>query len=204
MRQLFLYEEVNLGNWKGGVNMGKYEDRLMDIIKNDSYIMSILEAVEKLKLNDAWVSAGLIRNKVWDVLHNHNNPINDIDVVYFDSADTSWETEKSLEQKLEALLPNQPWSVKNQARMHLKNGFAPYSFTYDGVAHFTEIPTAIAVRLRQNELEVMAPYGLEDLFNMIVRPTPFFRKGTDFHAIYIKRMQEKEWDKTWKDLLINL
>ncbi|KOS68808.1 hypothetical protein AEA09_09825 [Lysinibacillus contaminans] len=184
--------------------MSKYEDQLIDIIKNDSYIMSILEAVEKLNLNDAWVSAGLIRNKVWDVLHNSNTPINDIDVIYFDSTDTSWETEKKLEQKLESLLPNQPWSVKNQARMHLKNGLAPYTSSYDGVAHFTEIPTAIAVRLRKNELEVMAPYGLEDLFNKIVQPTPYFQKDSKLHVIYIKRMQEKEWHKTWGDLSIEL
>ncbi|MFJ7736448.1 nucleotidyltransferase family protein [Lysinibacillus sp. NPDC097287] len=182
--------------------MSNYEDQLIDIIKNDSSIMSILEAVEELNLSDAWVSAGLIRNKVWDVLHNINTPINDIDVIYFDSTDTSWDIEKSFEQKLEALLPNQPWSVKNQARMHMKNSFAPYTSSYDGVAHFTEIPTAIAVRLQKSELEVMAPYGLEDLFNKIVRPTPYFQKGSELQAIYIKRMQEKEWDKTWKDLSI--
>lgn len=164
--------------------------------------MSILRAVEALKLNDGWVSAGLIRNKVWDVLHHRNTPINDIDVIYFDRADVSWETEKSLEQKLETYLPNQPWSVKNQARMHLKNGFAPYTSSYDGVAHFTEIPTAIAVRLQNNELQVMAPYGLEDLFNKIVQPTPYFQKGSEFHFIYSKRMQEKAWNKTWKDLSI--
>ncbi|MFJ7953478.1 nucleotidyltransferase family protein [Lysinibacillus sp. NPDC096418] len=182
--------------------MRKFEVQLMDIIKKDNYILSILEAVGKLNLNDAWVSAGLIRNKVWDVLHNCKTPINDIDVIYFDSTNTSWEAEKSLEQKLEALLPNQPWSVKNQARMHLKNGFPPYTSSYEGVAHFTEIPTAIAVRLQNNGLEVMAPYGLEDLFNKIVRPAPYFQKGNEFHLIYCKRMQEKAWDKTWEGLSI--
>ena len=184
--------------------MSKYEDQLISIIKNDHYIMSILEAVEELNLNDAWVSAGLIRNKVWDVLHNTKTPINDIDVIYFDSTDTSWENEKSIEQKLEVLLPNQPWSVKNQARMHLKNGLAPYTSSYDGVAHFTEIPTAIAVRLQQNELEVMAPYGVGDLFNKIVQPTPYFQKGSKLYTIYVSRMQEKQWDKIWGNLLIEL
>ena len=187
-----------------GVTMSNNENQLLDIIKNDYTIMSILVAVERLNLNDAWVSAGLIRNKVWDVLHNVNTPINDIDVIYFDSTDTSWEKEKSIEQQLEALLPNQPWSVKNQARMHLKNGFAPYSSSYDGVAHFTEIPTAIAVKLRNNELEVLAPYGLEDLFNKTVRPSPYFQKGSEFHSIYRERMKEKEWGKTWEGLSIEL
>lgn len=78
--------------------MTNYETQLINIIKNDEYIISILKSVEKLNLNDAWVAAGLIRNKVWDVLHNINTPINDIDVIYFDNIDTSWETEKDLEK----------------------------------------------------------------------------------------------------------
>lgn len=53
---------------------------------------------------------------------------------------------KRFRKKLEILIPNQPWSVKNQARMHLKNGFDSYNSSFDGVAHFTEIPTVIAVK----------------------------------------------------------
>ncbi|WP_026089318.1 nucleotidyltransferase family protein [Bacillus massilioanorexius] len=184
------------------MNVTNYESRLKEIIKNDDYIMSLLKAVEKLNVNDAWISAGLIRNKVWDVLHNIHTPINDIDVIYFDSMDTTWETEKELEKKLEIIVPNQPWSVKNQARMHLKNGFEPFNSSYDGVAHFTEIPTAIAVKMCNCELKIMAPYGLEDLFNKIVKPTPYYQKSSKLRSIYSKRMQEKKWDTIWIDLSI--
>lgn len=182
--------------------MIKYENQLIEIIKTDDYIISLLKAVEKLNLNDAWISAGLIKNKVWDVLHNINTPINDIDVVYFDRSDTTWETEKELEKKLENIVPNQPWSVKNQARMHLKNGFEPYNSTFDGVAHFTEIPTAIAVKICNSELEIMAPYGLEDLFKKIVRPTPYYQNDNKLHSVYIERMREKKWGTIWTDLFI--
>ena len=118
--------------------MTNYERQLIEMIKQDTYLVSILETVEKLKVNDTWVCAGLIRNKVWDSLHNSTTPINDIDVIYYDTSDISWEIEKQLETELEFLLPNQPWSVKNQARMHLKSGFDPFTSTYDGVAHFPE------------------------------------------------------------------
>lgn len=184
--------------------MTNYETQLIDIIKNDDNIISILKTVEKLKLNDAWVAAGLIRNKVWDVLHNINTPINDIDVIYFDSTDTSWETEKDIEKKLEILMPNLPWSVKNQARMHLKNGFDSYTCSFDGVAHFTEIPTAIAVKMCNSELEIMAPYGLEDLFEKIVKPTPYYQNNSKLHSIYIERMQEKKWDDIWIELYVEV
>ena len=92
--------------------MTTYEKQLIEIIEHDSYLLSVLKAVEKLNLTDGWVCAGLIRNKVWDKLHNTTTPINDIDVIYFDTSDISWEIEKELEKKLSYLLPNQPWTVK--------------------------------------------------------------------------------------------
>ena len=178
--------------------MANYETQLIELLENDDYIMSILQTVEKLNVNDAWVCAGLIRNKVWDALHSISTPVNDIDVIYFDSTDTSSETEKQLEYLLEMLMPNQPWSVKNQARMHFKNGFDPYTSSYDGVAHFPETPTAIAVKSRRGALQIMAPYGLEDLFEKVVKPTPYFQ--SKFRSIYMERMREKKWDEIWSDL----
>lgn len=182
--------------------MTNYEKQLIEIIKQDTYIVSILETVEKLKVNDAWVCAGLIRNKVWDSLHNTITPINDIDVIYFDTADISWEMEKQLEAELKVLFPNQPWSVKNQARMHLKSGFDPFTSSSAGVAHFPETPTAVAVRLCNNDFEIMAPYGIKDLFEMKVKPTPFYQKNSEFHSIYVERLKDKEWDKIWRNLSI--
>ena len=183
-------------------NVANYENQLIELIEDDDYIMSVLQTVEKLNVNDAWVCAGLIRNKVWDALHSISTPINDIDVIYFDSTDTSTETEKQLENQLEMLMPNQPWSVKNQARMHFKSGFDPYSSSYDGVAHFPETPTAIAVKLHKGALQIMAPYGLEDLFEKVVKPTPYFQ--SEFRSIYMERIREKKWDEIWSDLDILL
>lgn len=184
--------------------MGNYEKQLIEIIKRDVHIMSILTAMEKLKLDDAWVCAGLIRNKVWDVLHNITTSINDIDVIYFDVSDTSCKKEKQIEKELDDLFPNQPWSVKNQARMHIKSGFNHYTSSYDGVAHFPETPTAVAIRLHNQELEIMAPYGLQDLFEMKVKPTPLYKKNSEFYAVYEERIQIKKWDEVWTSLSIEL
>ena len=183
-------------------NKMNYETELKKIIKEDEHIMSILEAVGRLPLPDAWVSAGLIRNKLWDVMHGIETPIHDKDVIYYDSGDFSLATEKALEHALAALLTNEPWSVKNQARMHLKNGFPPFASSYDGVAHFTETPTAVAVRLYKGELEIMAPYGLADLFEKKVRPTPYFHHDGSCWPVYSKRMEEKRWDQIWTGLSI--
>ena len=180
----------------------KLESQLKNLIKSDDVLVTILKTVEQLQLNDCWVAAGAIRNKVWDTLHNMQTDINDIDVIYFDETNISTLTEKALEARLQNLMPNQPWSVKNQARMHIKNNVPPYVSSFDGVAHFPETPTAIAVRIVNNQLEIMAPYGLHDLFEGIVRPTPLYQKGSKLHPIYLERMQHKKWDTIWRKLLI--
>lgn len=182
--------------------MVDYENKLKSIIENDIYMMSILKAVEKLNLEDAWVCAGFIRNKVWDILHNITTPLNDIDVIYFDTTDTSSEKEKQLEKELELLLPDQPWSVKNQARMHLISGFKPFTSSYDGVAHFPETPTATAVRMCDQNIEIMTPYGLQDLFEMRVTPTSIFQGDNELHSTFVERIKKKKWNEIWENLSI--
>ncbi len=182
--------------------MVNYENQLKRIVENDVYMVSILKTVEKLKLEDAWVCAGFIRNKVWDVLHNIKTPLNDIDVIYFDNTDTSLEKEKQLEKELENLFPNQPWSVKNQARMHLISGFKPFTSSDDGVAHFPETSTAIAVRMCNQDIEIMAPYGLQDLFEMRVKPTPFFQENNELYSTFVERIKRKKWNEIWGSLSI--
>lgn len=80
--------------------MTNYEKQLIELIKHDTHIMAILKAVEKLNLNDAWVSAGLIQNKFWDTLHHITTPFNDIDVIYFNTSDTSLEKRKAIGSKI--------------------------------------------------------------------------------------------------------
>lgn len=178
------------------------EEKLIELIRIDEFLMAILQAVESLDLHDSWVCAGLIRGKVWDSLNACRTPVADIDVIYFDSSDLTIETEKQLEHQLQNLLPGLPWSVKNQARMHEKNGLSPFRSSYDGVAHFPETPTAVAVKTEKNKLLVMAPYGLEDVFHQIVRPTPMYEAHKPLHIIYQKRMSEKQWNKTWPAITI--
>lgn len=179
-----------------------YEQKLKEIVVNDDRFLSLLKAVEKLHLPDAWICAGCLRNKVWDVLDSISTPINDIDVIYFDEVNNSITSEKKLESQLRAILPDEPWSVKNQARMHEKNGSMPYRSSFDGVANFPETVTAVAIRISNNELEVMAPYGLQDLFSKSVRPSPHFDETSDLHSIYLERVSQKKWDEIWNRVIV--
>jgi hypothetical protein len=165
---------------------------------------ALLLHVESLGLPDAWIGAGFIRNSVWDVLHEH--PINmarlaDVDVLFFDPDGTGKEREAEIERRLRTLAPGIPWSVKNQARMHLRNGDTPYRDTADAVAHWAETATAVAARSVGGKVEVMAPYGVDDLLNLIVRPTPVFGHKMN---VYRERVTGKSWPSRWPMLTMRM
>ena len=123
----------------------------------------------------AWcIGAGALRNLVWDHLHGIHPPREpaDIDVLYYDDADLAKNTEQALEERLSALEPA-PWQIRNQARMHLRNGDRPYASVEDAMRHWLETPTCVALALGHDDrFRVIAPFGLEDLFAMRIRPTP--------------------------------
>ncbi|MCC2653069.1 MAG: hypothetical protein K0Q60_3235, partial [Microvirga sp.] len=64
-------------------------------------------------------------------------------------------------------------------------------------AHWAETPTAIAARTIEGRVEVMAPYGVDDLLNLIVRPTPVFGHKMD---AYRERIMAKDWPARWPKL----
>ncbi len=89
-------------------------------------------------------------------------------------------------------LPDYDWSVKNQARMHVRNGDAPYRDVATAMRAWPETATAVAVRLGADDrLEVNAPYGLDDLFALVVRPTPGF--AVRKRAVFDARVAGKCW-----------
>lgn len=184
--------------------MSMRERDIVALISNDAWMMHVLRLARSLELPDWCVCAGFVRTKVWDYLHGFDSPtpLSDVDVVYFDPRQTSETIEKEYEQILAERDPDIPWSVKNQARMHTKNGHAPYVSTSDALAKFPEVCTAIGVYLdADDQVKLVAPYGISDLVNLIVRPTPFFASA-DKRKVYEQRMDSKKWQKTWHRLTI--
>jgi hypothetical protein len=106
-----------------------------------------------------------------------------------------------LERRLRQLAPEVHWSVKNQARMHLRNGDAPYRDTFDAIAHCLETATAIAARTVKGQVEVIAPFGVGDLLSLVVRPTPAFAHKM---TIYHERLSDKNGPDFWPRLTMIL
>ncbi|UFQ96450.1 nucleotidyltransferase family protein [Pseudomonas wenzhouensis] len=177
--------------------------QLQILIASDPQRLRILQQVRELDLPDCWVAAGFVRSAVWDHLHQRTpSPLpEDIDVIWFDRSQTAPARDAELETILRHRDESLQWSVKNQARMHLRNGDAPYASATEAMRHWPETATAVAVRLdEQDRLEVAAPLGLEDLFGLIVRPAGRFQNEKS--QIYQQRLHDKNWLATWPKLQV--
>lgn len=180
--------------------MLKTEQNICKLINEDEKMMGALRAVRSLNLPDWWICAGFVRSKIWDTLHDfrERTTIPDVDVIYFDPDNTEEITEKTYEDVLKRRLPGIPWSVKNEARMHLANHLPPYSSSVDAISKFPETATALGVKLDEKDNVILtAPCGIEDVINLEVRPTTFFTESKERAAIYEERIRKKKWESIW-------
>ena len=178
---------------------------LKKIIKKNKILMEILTVLEKLDIDDCFVAAGAINQTVFNYLHGYeiDKNINDYDIVYFDP-DSSYEKVDIVIKKIEnALLHlNVKIDIKNQARVHLWYGkkfgheIQANKSVYDAINKWGTTVTCIGVRLKNNKLIVYAPFGLNDLFKMIIRPNKenYIKRDYDENA--------KRWKNNWPKLTI--
>ncbi|EWG13054.1 nucleotidyltransferase family protein [Cytobacillus firmus] len=178
----------------------KTEEDIVKLVTQDKWMMDILSAAKSLNLPDWWVCAGFVRAKVWDTLHGFRNRTHlpDVDVVYFNKSDLREETEKELESKLKSLLPQVPWSVKNEARMHLLNDLPPYTSSVDAISKFPETATALGLKLDDKcNVILTAPWGIEDLLSFKINPTPLFAEDSMLFEVFLQRVEKKNWKSIW-------
>jgi len=177
----------------------QHEKELIDLLLTHPFLMRDLKLVQSLGLPDVCIAAGYVRNFVWDHFHGRSKltPLNDIDVLYYDAADLREETEKSYEEQLTKRQPGFNWSVKNQARMHQRNDEQPYRSVDDAMKRWPETATAVGVALDDDDkIRIIAPHGLEDLFSLRIRRSPFF----DDADYYRSRVKSKNWLNLWPRL----
>ncbi|QJC53952.1 nucleotidyltransferase family protein [Paenibacillus albicereus] len=170
--------------------------RLLDLAAAEPELMADLGHVREHGPPGAWLAAGYIRNLVWDRLHGRaeRTPLDDADVVYHDPRCTDEAAEKPWEQALAGARPGLRWSVKNQARMHHKNGDEPFRGVADAMSRWPETATAVGLRLTQDgRLEAIAPHGLSDLLAMRLRPSPLQRD----ESLFGRRVAAKGWLERW-------
>ncbi|WP_428242760.1 nucleotidyltransferase family protein [Gynuella sp.] len=172
---------------------------LIQCLRADTQRMQALQQAALLSLPDWCIAAGFVRNLAWDYCHHKTvaTPLNDLDLIYFDPKDTSRERDRDYERQLQQMT-GLPWSVKNQARMHLRNGDPPYHSCTDAMTYWVECETAVVARLSGDEVEIVAPFGVEALFQKTItlnakRPKP---------DAFQQRIEQKNWLRNWPELVV--
>jgi hypothetical protein len=173
--------------------MDDVESRLIAIVRAQPELMQVLTTVRALNLPDWRVFSGAVYQAVW----NHQTGrtvgygIKDYDLGYFDP-DTSYDAEDAVIRRVATAFEpplRDLVEVRNQARVHLwfhdrfGEPYEPLSGTDEALSRFVAPAFAVGIRLEaDNRITVAAPFGLDDLFAMTLRPNP-------------NRPRAKGWDK---------
>jgi len=185
------------------------QTRLVEIANGNPRFISMLRAVRRLGLESWCIGAGAVRNLVWDAIHGREDqsPLGDVDVAYFDGVDLSSTRDAQLQAQLTAFMPSTPWEVTNQASVHhwfeSYFGYAvpPLCSLEEAVASWPEYATAVGLRLHEDDtMQVIAPYGLDDLFGCIIRRNPA-RVSVE---TYRNRIEQKDYPARWPRVAIVL
>jgi hypothetical protein len=185
------------------------EQRLAALARTTPWFMQALAAVRSLGLASWCIGAGAVRAMVWDSLHGKDtaSALPDVDVAYFDAGDFAPARDRVLQARLAALAPGVPWDVTNQAGVHLwfdayfGTAVEPLACLEDGVASWPEFATAVGLWLDpQDGIGVIAPHGLEDLFDCVVRHNPARASVANFRD----RLAHKRYQDRWPRVRIIL
>lgn len=156
-----------------------------------------VDALQALALagpRGAWIGAGFVRNAVWDALSGVTPDVAglaDLDVVHLDAASP----DSMFEAALRAVRPRLRWSVTNQVGMAAWHDHAPYPDLAAAMRRWPETATAVAAQLRAGRIEILAPHGVADLLDLVLRTPP----GGSRDAM-LARVAAKGWHARWPGL----
>lgn len=151
----------------------EHENELIEILKQNRFLMNILDDVSTLDLPNWYLAAGGIFQNVWNALDGKpaGYGLHDIDLVFFDAEHVDQKFDETLEKKLAAKFQLE-FDVHNEAGMHLKNGRSqPYESCEDAIANWIATAHCVGITGTSSAIKVYAPYGLADIFSKTVRPT---------------------------------
>lgn len=181
-------------------------EQLEEILLQNNDIRKILRRVSELGMPNWYLGAGGVAQTVWNVLHDYepSHGIKDYDLVYYNAADISYEGEDVFIQKGAQLFKDlcAPVEIRNQARVHLwyekRFGYpvSPFRSVEEAIGTWPTTVTCVGIKSEDGRLAVHAPYGLDDLFALIVRPN----KVRVSRHVYEDKV--RRWKSLWPKLTI--
>ncbi len=182
-------------------------EQLIEALRTNRSIQLVLERTEKLRIPNWYLGSGSIAQTVWNVEHGFDpeHGIRDYDLLYYDARDLSYEAEDVVIQKGKELFEDIaiPVEIRNEARVHLwfEEHFGypiePYISIENAIGTFPTTATSVGITKKPGgTIEVYAPFGLDDIFNMVVRPNKI--QSTE------KRYRDKVggWAAIWPKLTV--
>ncbi len=177
------------------------------MVRDEPVLMEVLKGIRAEVLPEGMLVAGALYHMAWNRLAGRPGlvTVNDLDVFFFDDADLSYEAEDVAIQRLAARFAHLPIpvQVRNQARVHLwfegKFGapFTPLQSAEEMLGRYAARAYAVGARLEpDDQITIMAPFGLDDLFSFRVVPN---------HALENRPLHEKkgvQLKATWPQLRV--
>lgn len=160
------------------------EARLEAVVRMTPSLMHVLTTARGLDLPDWLVFSGAVYQPVLNHLTGRDPDygIKDYDLGYFDGSDISYAAEDLVIGRAAAAFETpfrEMVEVRNQARVHVwfegkfGEAYEPLTSSAEALSRFTSTVFAVGVRLEADDrLTIHAPFGLEDLFAMRLRPNP--------------------------------
>ena len=163
-----------------------------------------LDRLPALELPDWYLGAGTVCGTVWNDAHGFapDHGIKDLDVVYFGPAGDR-NAELAVEAQVRDVLADLGIAVDvtNEAIVHTwyedRFGMAldpPYRSTCDAISTWPTTATSVGVRHRDEP--ICAPFGLDDVFGLIVRPNVTLVTRDVYEA------KAARWSATWPRLTV--
>lgn len=171
--------------------------RLEAIVRADPDLMTVLEGVRAEGLNDWLIFSGAVYQSVWNHLTGRppGHGVKDFDVGYFDD-DYSWDAEDAVIRRVAARFDEPLKSrveVRNQRRVSewfpqkFGQDWPPVAETAEALERFVAPAFAVGIRLEADDrLTVAAPFGLSDVFAMVIRPNPTRPLAADWDRVVEK------------------
>ena len=164
--------------------MTTLEARMETILREAEGLMQVLRTVRALDLPDWLVFSGAVYGPIWNHLTGRplDHGLSDYDLGYFDASDISYEAEDVVIRRVAAAFEpplRELVEVRNQARVHLwfedhfGEPYSPLASSAQALERFAAPAFSVGVRLEPDDrLTIFAPFGLDDLFALRIRPNP--------------------------------
>ena len=159
----------------------------------------ILDRFPELGLRDWWLTSDCLFQTVWNLKigRRADHAILNYEIFYF-SEDPSWDAENEVIHNAKKLFEDLPVKVqvRNQARVHLwfpekfGIGYPPLTTAGEGILRFPASSQMVGIKRTGNDfIDIYAPFGLGDLWEMVVRPNralplsdQYEEKTTNWHS----------------------